>query len=153
MDYSQGSCYPSFEYCHPIAHEYWGGMFFKNCEFTPVLDPVKNVEHTETVIEVEITQEMAQKIVNKKPVTLLNFLFMPNQYIIVKVKNEQDLIDAHLYFSGIFDTHKHEPIPDDPRIVNQIDLNQLKVYFSSREPTVHWGYPTQLPDLYFDRAE
>ena len=47
-----------------------------------------------------------------------------------------------LYFKGVFDVHKHEPIENDPRIVNQIDLNVMKVYFSDREPASDWGYPT-----------
>ena len=34
-----------------------------------------------------------------------------------------------LYFDGVFDVHKHEAIADDPRIVDQVDLNVLKVYF------------------------
>ena len=38
----------------------------------------------------------------------------------------------------------------DASIINMIDLNVLKVYFSEHEPTEDWGYPTQLDDLYFD---
>lgn len=45
-----------------------------------------------------------------------------------------DNFDAGLYFDGIFDVHRHEAIENDPRIVNQIDLNVVKVYFTNREP-------------------
>ena len=75
---------------------------------------------------------------------------MPNQTQFVKVTNKQTTINGGLYFKGIFDVHKHAPIENDPRIVNQIDLNQMKVYFSNREPTHSWGYPSQLDDLYED---
>ncbi len=61
-------------------------------------------------------------------------------------------VRAGLYFDGVFDVHKHEAIENDPRIVNSIDLNVLKVYFSDREPTQKWGYPSQLDDLYEDRV-
>ena len=58
--------------------------------------------------------------------------------------------DAGLYFDGIFDVHRHTAIDNDPRIVNQIDLNVIKVYFTDREPQWNWGYPTQMDDLYDD---
>ena len=82
--------------------------------------------------------------------TLLDFLFLPNQYQLVRVTNKQTKIKGGLFFKGIFDVHKHAPIENDPRIVNQIDLNVMKVYFSDKEPKVDWGYPTQLDDLYED---
>ena len=114
LDFSTGQCLPSFDYClRP-----YGFMFFKNCEYTPVLEFAKGQKFTDPVLELEITPEMGQKIKDKCKVTLLNLLFMPNQYQILKVVNNQDIIDPHLYFSGIFDAHKHTPIPDDPRIVN-----------------------------------
>ena len=48
--------------------------------------------------------------------------------------------------------HKHAAVENDPRIVNQIDLNVMKVYFTDREPSYRWGYPTQMDDLYFDEV-
>ena len=97
---------------------------------------------------------MAQKIQQGFPVTLFDALFMPNSYQILHVFDDQSVIEkAALYFSGIFNVHKHDQLgepEDDPRIINLIDLNVLKVYFSEREPTEDWGYPTQLDDLYFD---
>lgn len=102
------------------------------------------------MIDLVITDEMAQKIQNGENLSLLEFLFQPTQLQFIKVTNAQTTIDAGLYFTGIFDVHKHEAIENDPRIVNQIDLNVLKVYFSEREPVWDWGYPSQLDDLYED---
>ena len=68
--------------------------------------------------------------------------------------DDQDILEnAGLYFTNIFSVHKHGEVEDDPRIINLIDLNVLKVYFSEREPTEAWGYPTQLDDLYFDEPQ
>ena len=94
---------------------------------------------------------MADNILKGYPVTLFDALFMPNSYQILHVFDDQTTLqNASLYFSGIFNVHKHEQLEDDPRIINLIDLNVLKVYFSEREPTESWGYPTQLDDLYYD---
>ena len=60
------------------------------------------------------------------------------------------MIDPGLYFDGVLNAHKHEPIENDPRIINQINLNVLKVYFTEREPETTWGYPTQMDDWYID---
>ena len=69
----------------------------------------------------------------------------------IKVKNEVTIMkNPGLFFDGVFDVHKHAAIENDPRIVNQIDLNILKVYFTEKEPSTKWGYPTQMDDLYFD---
>ena len=68
----------------------------------------------------------------------------------IRVTVDNLTFDAGLYFNGVFNVHKHEPIENDPRIVNQINLNVMKVYFTDKEPTWQWGYPTQMDDLYFD---
>ena len=102
-------------------------------------------------MEVSITDEQAQIVTEGLPVTLLDFMFLPDSYQIIHFFDEQTILaHAGLYFTGIFNTHKHAEVEDDPRLINMIDLNVLKVYFSEREPTEYWGYPTQLDDLYFD---
>lgn len=74
----------------------------------------------------------------------------------ITVEGESDATasDIGLYFDGIFDVHKHMPMEGmkDPRVVHQIDLNTMKVYFSQREPTWRWGYPSQLDPLYEDEV-
>ena len=51
---------------------------------------------------------------------------------------------AGIYFDGVF------PPPANATVVNLINLDMLKVYFTNREPTTTWGYPTQMDDLYSD---
>ena len=74
LDFSTGQCLPSFDYCRRP----YGFMFFKNCEYTPVLDFATGQKYTDPVLELEITAEMGQKVKDKSKVTLLNLLFMPN---------------------------------------------------------------------------
>ena len=154
FDFTIGSCQPSWAYCTSLGkNEYWALMNYRECKYTPVQSPALGTYFQDEMIDLVITDEMAQKVKNGEKYTMLDFLFLPNQLQFVRVTIEDDVsIDVGLYFDGIFDVHKHEAIENDPRIVNQIDLNVLKVYFSDREPSKTWGYPSQLDDLYEDRV-
>ena len=150
-DYSLGSCQPKWSYCTWIKYKFRAALMnYRECEYTPVQQPGLEEYYQDDMIDLVITDEMALKIKNGENLSLLEFLFQPNQLQFVRVTNAQTTIDAGLYFTGIFDIHKHVAIENDPRIVNQIDLNRLKVYFSDREPVKNWGYPSQLDDLYED---
>ena len=96
---------------------------------------------------------MFEKAMAGEAISLFDFNFKPNQYQLVKIVNSTAKGDvAGLYFDGIFNANKHHYEEDDPRIISLIDLNVMKVYFSNKEPTKDWGYPTQLDDLYHDRV-
>ena len=80
-DYSLGSCQPSWAYCT------WGGrddfishMNFRECEYTPVKSPATGETFTKDMIELEISDEMAQIVKDGQKHTMLDFLFMPNQF-------------------------------------------------------------------------
>ena len=151
-NYLYGSCQPNYSYCTDGGRneDVIALMNYRECEYTPVQSPATSSSFETDMIELTITEEMARTVASGEKLTLLDFMFKPSQWQMVKVTNAQSVLDAGLYFDGVFDVHKHEAIEDDPRIVNQIDLNVLKVYFTNREPTRLWGYPTQMDDLYED---
>ena len=89
----------------------------------------------------------------KQSSTLYDLHFEPDSFQVIKINKLYDEQHAPgslagLYFKGVFD----QPTPANATLVNMINLDMLKVYFTNREPTKDWGYPTQMDDLYTDTA-
>ena len=83
---------------------------------------------------------------------LLEKDFPPDSYLIIKVTKDYNEDSAPgslagLYFDGVFTQAYFDP---HATVLNMINLDVLKVYFTNREPTEAWGYPTQMDDLYED---
>ena len=62
-------------------------MFFRECLYTPVQSPANGWSYDVDMIDLDITDEMAQKVLDGQKLTLLDFLFLPNQYQMIRVRN------------------------------------------------------------------
>ena len=73
-------------------------------------------------------------VTNKKPQVMFDFMFPADSYQIIKIDKQFNDFKTPgslqgLYFSGIFNVELH---PDSATtIVNDINLNRLKVYFTN----------------------
>jgi len=85
-DYKLGSCQPNWSYCTQAGLKQFASfMNFRQCQYTNVQIPAQTKPFTTDMIDLSITDEMAQKVKDGGSFSLLDFLFLPDQYQIVRV--------------------------------------------------------------------
>ena len=78
-DYKLGSCQPNWSYCTNGGRKDVAALMnYKECYYTDVQSPVDSSFFTSDMIDLEITDEMAQKVMDGEKLTLLDFLFLPD---------------------------------------------------------------------------
>ena len=128
-------------------------MFFVEC-FNEAKDSynyhtqTKDFDHNDVqtikvLAEVVGSAEESDKI-------LWDLVFPPNSYQIFKIDNS-DNVEGSLSFPGVFNMDHEESweLGDLEYSEKRMKyVERVNVYFSDREPTVDWGYPSQFHNLW-----
>ena len=85
-DYKLGSCQPNWAYCTMAGRlPYAAYMNFRECGYTNVESPYSGTFYEQDMIDITITDKMAQDIKNGNKLTLFDALFLPDQYQMIRV--------------------------------------------------------------------